>query len=436
MDGITYISITVADRVAQSDGTVYVCDNSVYRIRFDFDAVWSKMPTKTVRIKWGKNSHETTITGNEVDVPEISGVQRFEVFVMAGTLKTEKAAVVLCRESILSRSGVADEPQEDNPDALGGGITIIEVTIADKIALSDGTPYVADNENAYRIRFDFDSEWERDEVKTARFRYGNKYLDKVFEGDEVWVPRITGVYRFEVGVYASNRRVSTAAVIPCRKSILSQDGTPDEPTPDVYSQIMDKLNEMFVLYGPNNVAAAIEAGLKAAKDSGAFKGDKGDPGKDFTYADFTAEQLSALKGDKGDPFTYADFTAAQLAALKGDKGEPFKYSDFTSDQLAALKGAPGDPGPMPVKGKDYYTEADKAELVDDVLQELPSLPGGAVDAVRYGEQSLTEPQQTQARKNIGAAGSVNNEKPDNSGNIKIKNVLTDVEVAQLNTYII
>lgn len=32
----------------------------------------------------------------------------------------------------------------------------------------------------------------------------------------------------------------------------------------------------------------------------------------------------------------------------------------------------GDKGDTPVKGKDYYTEADKAEMVDAVLAALPN----------------------------------------------------------------
>ena len=58
-----------------------------------------------------------------------------------------------------------------------------------------------------------------------------------------------------------------------------------------------------------------------------------------------------LKGDKGDPFTYSDFTAEQLAALKGDKGDT---------------GPAGADGYTPVKGTDYWTAADKQEIIDDI----------------------------------------------------------------------
>lgn len=77
------------------------------------------------------------------------------------------------------------------------------------------------------------------------------------------------------------------------------------------------------------------------KPSRGAKGDKGDKGDPFTYSDFTAEQLSALKGAKGD---------------KGDKGDT---------------GAPGKDGKTPVKGTDYWTAADKQEIVDSVIAALP-----------------------------------------------------------------
>lgn len=52
----------------------------------------------------------------------------------------------------------------------------------------------------------------------------------------------------------------------------------------------------------------------------------------------------------------------------GEKGDPFTYEDFTSEQLDSLKGAPGY---TPEKGKDYFTETDKSELVTAVLAQLP-----------------------------------------------------------------
>lgn len=59
----------------------------------------------------------------------------------------------------------------------------------------------------------------------------------------------------------------------------------------------------------------------------------------------------------------------------GEKGDPFRYEDFTPEQLEALK---GQDGRTPIKGEDYYTPADKTEMVQDVLNAMPS--GGSVTA--------------------------------------------------------
>lgn len=34
------VNITVRNKIAKGDGTVFVCDNSDYRLRFDFDSDW------------------------------------------------------------------------------------------------------------------------------------------------------------------------------------------------------------------------------------------------------------------------------------------------------------------------------------------------------------------------------------------------------------
>ena len=46
------------------------------------------------------------------------------------------------------------------------------------------------------------------------------------------------------------------------------------------------------------------------------------------------------------------------------------------DFLASLKGETGADGKVPIKGTDYFTESDKAELVSDVIASLPVWLGG------------------------------------------------------------
>lgn len=100
---------------------------------------------------------------------------------------------------------------------------------------------------------------------------------------------------------------------------------------------------------------------------------KGDPGKSFTYADFTLEQLAALKGDKGDkgdPFTYDDFTPEQKAAMIGKDGksayELACIAGFNGTLSEWLESLIGNDGYTPQKNIDYFDGAkgDKGDKGD------------------------------------------------------------------------
>lgn len=125
---------------------------------------------------------------------------------------------------------------------MGG--RIIYITVRDRIAVNPArTRYVCGNSD-YVIHFDFDEEWNEHETKTARFVYGNSYQEQVFTGTECPVPIIGGVGVFEVGVYAGNLYTTTPARVPADKSILCKNGMPADPAPNVYAQIMEKLNSL------------------------------------------------------------------------------------------------------------------------------------------------------------------------------------------------
>lgn len=101
---------------------------------------------------------------------------------------------------------------------------VINISVADHVAKqTDKTTYVCGN-NDYEINFDFDSEWDGIETKTARFIYGDKYIDVSFTGSTCAVPIITNTKRFKVGVYADEVRTTTTVNVGCSKSILSDEG--------------------------------------------------------------------------------------------------------------------------------------------------------------------------------------------------------------------
>lgn len=129
---------------------------------------------------------------------------------------------------------------------------IIDVTIRDKIAVADSTVYVCGNSD-YTIRFDLDAEWAAYDTKTARFVYGSRYIDVVFDGNECQVPIIANAYGLNVGVFAGNLHTTTPAYIRTERSILCGAGAPAAPSSDVYNEIMDKLNMIS-----DDIGAAVE----------------------------------------------------------------------------------------------------------------------------------------------------------------------------------
>ena len=119
----------------------------------------------------------------------------------------------------------------------------IRITVRDKIARSPWETIVCGN-SGYTINFDFDEEWNSYKTKTALFVYGGTYTDVVFDGNICNVPVLTNATSCAVGVFAGDLQTTTPALIDCMKSILCDGGAPADPSPDVYAQIMEKLNNM------------------------------------------------------------------------------------------------------------------------------------------------------------------------------------------------
>ena len=118
----------------------------------------------------------------------------------------------------------------------------IEISVKNLVAWqTNSTDYICGNSD-FVVGFVFDKEWNEFETKTARFIHGGEHTDIVFTGTECKVPKILNVKRMEVGVFAGDLYTTTPAFVKCRKSILCDSGAPADPEPDVYAQIMERLN--------------------------------------------------------------------------------------------------------------------------------------------------------------------------------------------------
>lgn len=128
---------------------------------------------------------------------------------------------------------------------------------------------------------------------------------------------------FTVSVFAGNLITTDAVKVFVKKSGYEDGGTPGRPTIDIYNQIIAKIDALAT-------GRVDEAQIKKAVESYLEE----NPVESMTEVD--VKQI------------VADYVTANKESLKGNDG-------YT-----------------PVKGTDYWTDADKSEMVNAVLDALPT----------------------------------------------------------------
>ena len=300
------------------------------------------------------------------------------------------------------------------------GKSEIKVSCNDQVLKITESPVLAAGGlNEVRIAFNFCEKWAGF-IKTAIF-YRNEedvYYAVLDETDTCIVPWEVcyeeGTFYFGVfGEKDNIRRTSNIVRYKVKKGAITEDMMPSDPSPDVYDQIMVLVAEAIeqsksfraeaeeVIEATKQATAGALTATEVANESAtnaqkattdantatenadnatvranaaaakaetateeaneAIKHNIASIEKTRTdglvdtynikFLDGSTQTYTVTNGDKGD---------------KGDKGDPFTYDDFTEEQLAALKGEKGDPGYTPVRGTDYWTEADKKEIVEEV----------------------------------------------------------------------
>ncbi len=109
----------------------------------------------------------------------------------------------------------------------------------------------------------------------------------------------------------------------------------------------------------------------------------------------TARKLAALGGGSSDGITTAGgyYTPVVTQPTTDTMQVGYTPSDTSMPEVPAVTvNLPA--GKTPVKGTDYWTEADKQEMVEELTEQAAP--------VSYNAQTLTEEQKAQARANIGA----------------------------------
>lgn len=145
----------------------------------------------------------------------------------------------------------------------------VRIKIENKVAsLMDDVLLVCGNSD-YTAVFDFDEEWGAYEAKTARFITVAGHQDVVFSGNRVAIPVLTNTPFVRIGVFAGDLHTTTPAEIFCQRSVLCAQGSPVEPPPDVYAQLMQMVNDGRLQGEPGPQGERGEKGEKG--DAGSIK---------------------------------------------------------------------------------------------------------------------------------------------------------------------
>lgn len=175
---------------------------------------------------------------------------------------------------------------------------------------------VADSKNYLNARFSFSPDWVG--AKTAIFEGAEKAYTVLLEGDACVVPwEVIKAPGFWVSVYCGDRVTANRAQVYVEESGYQTGETPEPPTPDVYTQLLEAVE------GAEEVAQSVRADADAGKFNGE-KGEKGDPGAPATVNGQNAITLTAGEHitleQSGDTVTISADQPEKVSQLENDEG--------------------------------------------------------------------------------------------------------------------
>lgn len=274
----------------------------------------------------------------------------------------------------------------------------IDIIIRNKTASAVNPPCIVCGNSDYNVKFNFDEEWQAHNNKIGVFAYnrcGEWQSEKVlFEGDTCPVPALHGVRSVWIGVTAGDVRTSTPADVPCRMGATDFSDAPEKPSEDIWTQILDKLDEL-------------QTEIDEIKEGG---------GGEVYYVELDGEYPSYTLS-AGTPF--ADIAKAYAAnksiVCRCEIGNTvatlplFVPMPKTNTWVFSGSGALGELYPaqtFTVMITPYGVQAEQRRIA--VQTDLDAVKVKADETVLFTPQMLADEQKQQARKNIGINPEVRN----------------------------
>lgn len=329
------IHINVKNRVATANGDSRIINgNSDYNIEFDFDAEWADLNNKVgifayndaAAHKWAYQP--VMFSGNTCTVPILRDIHCVYVGVTAGNVRVTTPAKVQCRLSISDYADTEDPPSAD----IWGQI----------LAKLD------------------ELQTEIDEIKAGGGGGGTDISLNVTGATVGQTIKVKAVD-------ANGKPTAWEAV----DMAAGADGT----TPTI--------GENGNWYLGETDTGKPSRGDKGEQGPQGLKGDKGEQGPQGERGADGADGATGLQGPqgaKGDPgIPGKDGHSPVVTATKSGKTTTISVDGTAIATVEdGTPGTPGKDGHTPVKGTDYWTASDKAEIVAEVTAALPKYGGESV----------------------------------------------------------
>ena len=198
-----------------------------------------------------------------------------------------------------------------------------------KIKRTDTQHIVADSRNYLKASFTFsDDDWTG--IKTAIFKNGDVVRHAVLDdNNECLVPwEVIKPGILHVSVFCGDLITADTATVYINESGYEDGGTPEDPSPTVYEQIIAMLNEIETGGIPDDkISAAVQAYLEAHPVETLTEEDV-----QRIVTEYVAAHKDELKGEKGDTGNTPNFTIGTVetlpsgndatATITGDKENP------------------------------------------------------------------------------------------------------------------
>ena len=105
------IVVTVKNKMAVGDGSVIVCNNSDYVVRFALDSEWDALALRTMRIVYDSYSHtDIAFSGDTVALPAIIDRTSIGIGLYSGDIHTSTCAMFDCERSVMGQNSHAVAP--------------------------------------------------------------------------------------------------------------------------------------------------------------------------------------------------------------------------------------------------------------------------------------------------------------------------------------